>query len=329
MIYIKGRKTLLTIGSVAVLIAVIFSGLRPLWQQENFEQIPVAPDYADSAQWMVVDRQGVADLFYIVSTETGDYQLLDGTICHYADTHVDSLRQPIEAEMTGVEHLLSGELNFFAPYYRQCSLQSFENDSLGKARLLLPFVYVKKSFDYYIAHLNNGRPFVLMGFSQGAMLLVKLLREMDNDTFSHMIAAYAIGMAFNDSVHHPHIVPAHGADDMGVTVCYNSVREIEAALPGWNYSKFGINPVNWQTDTTTAVLITEPTPLKHLAEQKKNTMSVRLDPATNLLLVEGYTATDYVLPLIGKEGNYHSREIWLYRDQLRENIALRTKRFLE
>ena len=56
-------------------------------------------------------------------------------------------------------------------------------------------------------------------------------------------------------------------------------------------------------------------------------MSIRLDMATGMLIVEGFTAQDYVLPLIGREGNYHTREIWLYRDQLRENIALRAASF--
>ena len=54
---------------------------------------------------------------------------------------------------------------------------------------------------------------------------------------------------------------------------------------------------------------------------------MHLDTTSNLLFVSGYTATDYVLPLIGCEGNYHSREIWLYRDQLRENIQQRVSAF--
>jgi len=33
--------------------------------------------------------------------------------------------------------------------------------------------------------------------------------------------------------------------------------------------------------------------------------------------------------LIGKQGNYHSREIWLYREQLRENMTLRTSQWLK
>jgi len=63
-----------------------------------------------------------------------------------------------------------------------------------------------------------------------------------------------------------------------------------------------------------------------VAEQKKDTMTVHLDTGTGLLIVEGFTAQDYVLPLLGVEGNYHTREIWLYRDQLRENMTLRTSR---
>lgn len=57
-------------------------------------------------------------------------------------------------------------------------------------------------------------------------------------------------------------------------------------------------------------------------------MTVRLDTISGLLLVEGLTATDYVLPLIGKEGNYHSREIWVYREQLRKNMELRARHFI-
>ena len=75
-------------------------------------------------------------------------------------------------------------------------------------------------------------------------------------------------------------------------------------------------------------LITEPSPLLPVDKQKKDTMTVRLDTITGLLLVEGLTATDYVLPLIGKEGNYHSREIWFYREQLRKNMELRARQFI-
>lgn len=83
--------------------------------------------------------------------------------------------------------------------------------------------------------------------------------------------------------------------------------------------------MNWRTDDTPATLDTEPSPFVPLDQQQKDHLTVALAPTSNLLLVKGYTATDYMLPLIGKEGNYHSREIWLYRQQLCANMQLRIK----
>ena len=85
--------------------------------------------------------------------------------------------------------------------------------------------------------------------------------------------------------------------------------------------------MNWHTDNVPAAIVTEPSPLLPLDQQTKERLTVRLDTATNLLLVDGYSATDYVVPIIGRDGNYHSREIWLYRDCLRANMALRAASF--
>jgi len=295
-------------------------------QRKGGTVTPAEPDYQDPSQWYATDRGAAADVFYILSTETGDYKLPGGETCHYADTYSDSLRAPLYAEMHGVDTLVSGSLNFYAPYYRQCSLESFESDSLKEVRMLLPFGDVRRAFSHYLQHLNGRRPFILAGYSQGAYIMMELLKEMDEESYQRMIAAYAIGIAVGDS--HPHIVAAKRADDTGVTICYNSVRDTTCTLPGWERSRLAINPVNWRTDSTAAQLITEPSPLLPVAEQRKDTITVRLDTAAGLLVVEGFTAQDYVLPLIGREGNYHSREIWLYRDQLRENMALRAASFL-
>ena len=39
--------------------------------------LPAEPDYKDLNQWYISDRQADADVFYITSTETGDYTLAD------------------------------------------------------------------------------------------------------------------------------------------------------------------------------------------------------------------------------------------------------------
>lgn len=290
--------------------------------------VPQRPFYRDSLQWYIHDRNAQVDIFYIVSTETGDYER-DSHTYHHADTYADNTRFPILSEMQGVDQLLSGNMNFYSPYYRQCTLETFTKDKYVAKRMPVAIQDVKEAFRFYLTHLNRERPFILAGFSQGAMIVLELLKEMDDDTYRRMVAAYAIGVSISEEtvVRCPRIVAAQGATDPGVTICYNSVRDAGCTM--WDKSAVAINPVNWRTDTTSALLVTEPTPMKPVEEQRKDTMVVHLDVKSGLLFVEGYSATDYVLPLIGKEGNYHSREIWLYRESLRDNIALRAAEFLK
>ena len=291
--------------------------------------MPAAPDYNDATQWYHIDRKAAADIFYIISTETGDYYTPNGTLCHYADTYNDSLRLPMKGEMKGVDALISGRLNYYSPYYRQCSLQSFVNDTLAKSRLQLPTDDVRRAFNHYIEYENNGRPFIIAGYSKGAMIALSIINEMSDETFRRMVAAYIIGaiVTQQDIDLKKNIRGATAANDLGVTICYNSVKNASSTI--FKRSAIAINPVIWTTDTTPATLITVPSPKRKGIKQKKDTLNIHLDKASNLLFVDGYTGTDYILPLIGKEGNYHSKEVWLYREQLRKNIKLRTKTFLK
>ena len=319
-------KRLKLLATLACLLGLLAQCQSP---QSGQEALPQAPNYDDASQWYISDRQSQADVFYIISTETGDYTL-DGVPYYHADTYNDSLRAPLYSEMLGVDTLVSGRLNYYAPYYRQCSLQSFGNDSLMAARYPIALDDVRRAFKHYLSHYNQGRPFILAGFSQGAMIMLQLLQEMDEAAFQRLIAAYAIGVSISkDQLASPHIIPATGAADTGVTICYNSVRDARNAISriGDN-NVVAINPVNWRTDATPVTFMTEPSPLLPVDQQQKDTLTVHLDQASHLLFVEGYTATDYMLPLFGMEGNYHTREIWLYRDQLRENMALRATTFL-
>ena len=320
------RKHYISILSIVLLLAVIgvivFISYKNSHKLQPVEDIPVPPDYADTTQWYITQRDAPVDIFYIISTETGDYTL-HNLPCHYADTRNDSIRQLLHGEMVGVDHILSGNFNFFSPYYRQCTLQSFTSDSLVLARTPLAMADVQKSFAYYLAHYNQGRPFILAGFSQGAMAVVELLKQMDSATFSRMVAAYVIGWKVTDEdlAKSSNFHPAHDSVDFGVTICYNSVRDSNCAIPMLSHgNRIAINPVNWHTDTTPATLVS---PIS------SDTVTVAFDTATLLLNVSGYSGTDYITPLIGREGNYHSLEISLYRHCLRRNMALRSQTYLE
>ena len=287
--------------------------------------IPPQPKYQDTSQWYITDRSADVDIFYIISTETGDYIDANGITRHYADTYNDSLRAPMLSEMMGVDAIVGDKFNFYSPYYRQCSLQTYAADSLIDARMPLPTMDIRTAFYFYTEKYNRNRPFILAGFSQGAMILTELLKDLRPETYSRLIAAYVIGATIDSATVNTtkYLVPAQGADDIGVTICYNSVREPSCALRNFEHSAICINPVNWATDATPATLITETS----LTGSNRDTLTVQIEPASGLLCVKGFTANDYILPLIGKEGNYHSREIWLYRQCLKENMEARAAKF--
>ena len=283
------------------------------------DMVPSAPEYSDERQWYIVDREADVDVFYVTSTNVVDCPS-DAGVIHFADVSVDSIRALLTGEMEGIDRMYSGNFNFFSPYYRQCSLESFISDSLVAERVPLAMDDVKRAFRYYIEHLNNGRPFVLAGFSQGAIGVVEILKSMDDSAFARLVAAYVIGWKVTDEdlASTSHIVPAKDSDDVGVTVCFNSVRSPQCAIPLISAgNRLAINPVNWCTDGTPASLVA-----------RGDTLDVVLDTASLLLCVSGYSADDYMLPLIGREGNYHRLDITLYVDHLRRNIALRALRKL-
>ena len=85
----------------------------------------------------------------------------------------------------------------YAPVYRQENLSAYFGSAAGQASAeAVAYADVKDAFAYYMAHLNNGRPIVLMGHSQGSFLLTKLMTdEFDNDADmrSRLVSALLIG----------------------------------------------------------------------------------------------------------------------------------------
>lgn len=71
--------------------------------------------------------------------------------------------------------------NIYAPYYRQMSTgATIPEDSNVLATDLDEFKQgaddVQRAFQYYIEHLNQGRPFIIAGHSQGTMALIELIK---------------------------------------------------------------------------------------------------------------------------------------------------------
>ena len=90
-----------------VFVALIVSALLLMISAWDYRQsdligpIPQKPNYEDSSQWHIQDRHAPVDLFYIISTETGDH-LMGGDTCHFADTRDACQRSQMFKEMHAV-----------------------------------------------------------------------------------------------------------------------------------------------------------------------------------------------------------------------------------
>lgn len=287
------------------------------------EIMPPAPHYEDASQWYIHDQNGVADIFYVISTETGDH--MEGAdTCHFANTQDPLQRSQMFKEMAAVDSFYTGKLNYYSPYYRQASMHTLADGKKLASRMLRAIEDVKQSWKYYLTHFNQGRPFVLAGYSQGAAAVIAILKEMPDSIAQRMVAAYVIGykVTAEDIDETPNLRPAKGSTDCGVTVCFNSVAspdcELDLVSGG---TQMCINPVNWRTDTVSATFIYDSPPTKER-------LSVACDPNHHLLIVKGFK-TDEILPVIGIPGNYHNFELRFYHPYICRNIDDRVKTYLK
>ena len=299
----------------------LFFGSWDSDSQSVIGPIPPSPHYDDPSQWFIVNRQGEADLFYIISTETGDHMIGSDT-CHFADTYHAVQRAQMRIEMQAVDSFYSGKLNYYSPYYRQVTMQSWSSPEAVFTRLPLAMSDCVRSWDYYIKHLNQGRPFILAGFSQGAHAMLEIMKRMPDDVADRMVAAYFIGYRITkeDTACCRHLHPASGATDTGVSICFNSAKSPECEIPvvsGGNL--FCINPINWRTDTVSASFV-------YCCKTKCDTLSARLDTKSRLLLIDGYQ-NDEPMPVIGVRGNYHHMELRFFHPYIRQNMADRVEAF--
>jgi len=281
--------------------------------------VPKAPDYADPTMWITADDDPTgtgADVFYVVSTWEIYWTTDDGQTCHYADVWSPTHRQHMATEMNGVAAYMAPGNRFYAPFYRHTTIEAFEteNEDTIRQRTRLPMADVCTAFDHFLRQRDPSRPLVLAGFSQGGMATIELLRHMSDETYSQLAAAYVMGYKVTpeDTATCRHIRPARGETDTGVTICYNTVKDVKYVKPVISLTCCGINPVNWRTDATPATL--------------HDTITVTLSPQHHVLVVSGYDGSEYKpYKNLINVGDIHSCEPWLYSDCIRRNIAVRAR----
>ena len=321
---IKMIAVILAVSAAAASASCMANDDKPSGQAVESRYVPLAPDYSDPMMWITEDGDADgtgADVFYVVSTWEDDWTTADGKVCHYADVWNPEHRTHMaELELNKVAAYMSPGNRFYAPFYRHTTIQAFMTNSEDTVyqRTRLSMDDVRKAFDLFQAQRDQSRPLIIAGFSQGGLAVVELLKHIDDETYSQLAAAYVLGYKVTkaDMAACSHIRPAEGETDTGVTICYNTVKDVKYVLPLIAGSAICINPVNWRTDATSATL--------------HDTITITVAPEYHVLVATNYSASEYP-PFRGflNVGDIHSCEPWLYSECLAKNISVRARAWRE
>ncbi|MBQ7900617.1 MAG: DUF3089 domain-containing protein [Clostridia bacterium] len=230
----------------------------------------------------------------------------------------------------------------YAPYYRQVGLNVYELPGDEREEYLTnSYKDVKDAFLYYFEHENNGRPYILAGFSQGADIVLRLIKDLfDDEKYTqNFVAAYPIGWAYTEDEvkKYPQLKPAQGETDTGVIITFNSEAEFvtRSLMVDENEKTYAINPLNWKTDSTPAdkslnlgAAFTDYS--GNITKEIPQLTGAYLDPKRGVLKVTDVLPEDYPPRFsIFEEGVYHVYDYQFFFRNLQENVNKRVDTFIE
>ena len=237
--------------------------------------------------------------------------------------------------------IYDAESRFFAPYYRQAGLSVYELPAEEREPYLaLAYEDVRAAFDYYLEHYNEGRPIIVAGFSQGADMCLRLLKDRfaDEEVNRLLVACYAIGWSITEEeiAEYPHLRFASGEDDTGVIISFNSEAEsvTDSILIPEGTRTLAINPLNWRTDSTPAGKETNlgacfTNYSGDIVSEIPQLTGAYIDPVRGALKVTDVTPEEYPPGLsIFPEGVYHLYDYQFFYRNLQQNVAVRLDAYL-
>ena len=280
------------------------------------------------------DSLKAVDVFYIYPTVTGFRP--ETEVCDMTDTVMIAGAQMVRQIQTAV---FDESCNVFMPFYRQISMPKPGSDY----RAIIDYVSgfdATDALDYYLNNLNQGRPFILAGHSQGASVLIALLENYMTkhpEALERMIAAYPIGFAVTkDWLAKTGLKFAEGATDTGVIVSWNT--EGPANLKDNNMTLapggISINPINWKRDDTYASVKEN---LGSLTFDGKlvtpGLADARVDTVRGSVVVTTIEKPElYAIPADGAQmfgsQSYHLHDYGFFFNNFKQNVADRIKAFM-
>jgi len=336
--------------------------VRSLWESppRPFEQTtaPPAPDYDQPASWLaypgrnglerstppgdraVDESRAIADVFFIHPTT-----YLRNDVYNAA---VAAPTQYGDAVLLNQASTFNGCCRIYAPRYRQAALKALKG---SRAAVDLAYSDVARAFDWYIAHENHDRPFIIASHSQGSAHAIRLLQEriLGTPLQNLLVASFVLGA----------YVPSDFAD-VGLPPCDAPAKT--DCIIAWNANQSGrmgalkltthasywwrgavrsenqplalcVNPLNWseaQAAPASDNLGSLPLPRRSNGPQVAITLPPLVAHLTGAACRDGVLDVDVAFfnsefhdPLSRLYGSYHVIDYGLFYENIRRNAILR------
>lgn len=295
--------------------------------------------YQSEENWayMESDEKSDADVFFVCPTVySGEENRFNMPLDD------EEIKESFTGAINMEKGIYDGDTRFFAPYYRQAGLNVYEMPE-EKREKYLEYAYedVREAFLYYMENCNSGQPFILAGFSQGADMCIRLMKEFgdEENVQEKLVACYAIGWSITEEEleEYPHLKTAEGEEDTGVIISFNSEAESadESLMIPEGVKTLSINPLNWRTDSVPAgkdendgACFTDYS--GNIVKEIPHLTGAYIDPQRGALKVTDVSPEEYPPVLdIFDEGIYHLYDYQFFYRNLQENAADRIEAALE
>ncbi len=294
-------------------------------EETSWSALPFREDVADvlpkNESW-VSDSLKEVDVFYVHPTIYQKGPLWNaGLDVKKINKKVDKYPVRLQASV------FNATCRIYAPRYRQAVVSVFYHPSEdGEKALDFAYQDVKRAFEYYLEHYNNGRPFIIAGHSQGTHHARRLLQEMidTTDLQSQLVAAYVIGFTINEEMY-INLKMCTAPEETGCLVSWMSYREGFVPDGWWHKTTESINPLTWSLDTNQVVRPEyNSTVVFNPKKIRKRKMAVRIsDIGGNVLWVETKA------PWFRLMKNLHVADYGLFYLDIRQNVRHRVEAYFK
>ncbi len=324
-----------------VLVAVLTLASCGAVKLAPFDQTPLgqSPDYAIKESWAVLPGAYPSALSEVVGeyvTKAADVFFIYPTLFsdkkdpHWnADVFDSIIRQEvINLSVSNQASAFAAAGNLYVPFYRQSHIRVFNPELLDLVGNSWELGYedIKRAFEYYLEHYNQGRPIIVAGHSQGSMHGSRLVKEFfdGKPLQQQLIAAYLPGAA----IEHQFYTQLELLEDpagVGGFVSWNTYKQgkLPKSFETYYKGRSTTNPITFDQRDEAAL------------EQHKGLLYYDKEiypQSLSVELIDGMVWTS--LPRVPKRffmrfiNNYHAFDINLFWKDISENALLRTETWL-